>query len=155
MGPTPAVGAAVGVLVGGRVGAAVGTAVTGADVASVGAVVEAAAHFWHVAGHELETEAPYVASAQCPASWVHVAGAPLMVKPVSAESTHAPGGATGAAVGGATGAAVGARVAGPATGALVGDATTGAGVAHDAAAQMPVKRAVGSFPPERHLSVLS
>jgi len=84
-----------------------------------------------------------------------VAGALLMVKPVSVESTHAPAGATGAAVGGATGAAVGARVAGPATGALVGEATTGVGVAHDAVAQMPVKRVVGSFPPERHLSELS
>ena len=148
-------GAAVGALVGGCVGAAVGTAVTGADVASVGAVVEAAAHFLHVAGHELETEAPYVASAQYPARSVHVAGAPLMVKPVSVVSTHAPAGATGAGVAGATGAAVGDRVAGLGTGALVGEATTSAGVAHDALAQMPVKRVIGAWPPERHFAELS
>ena len=144
-------GAAVGALVGGCVGAAVGTAVTGVPVALAGDVGQEL----QVTGHCGAIMDPYVASAQYPARSVHVAGAPLMVKPVSVVSTHAPAGATGAGVAGATGAAVGDRVAGPGTGALVGEATTGAGVAHDALAQMPVKRVIGAWPPERHLSVLS
>jgi hypothetical protein len=129
----------------------------------VGAAVDDVGHVLHVTGHVAEISAPYVASAQYAARSVHVAGAPPTVKPVSVESTHAPAGATGAGVAGATGAgvagatgaAVGDRVAGPETGALVGEATTGAGVAHDALAQMPVKRVIGAWPPERHLSVLS
>jgi len=56
------------------------------------------------------------------------------------------GAAVGAAVGG-----TGARV----VGAAVGGPTTGAGVAHDADAQIAAKRAAGSWPPDRHLSALS
>jgi len=108
-----------------------------------------------VTGQSAAIWGPYVASAQYAARSVHVAGAPLMVKPVSVVSTHAPAGATGAGVAGATGAAVGDRVAGLGTGALVGEATTGAGVAHDALAQMPVKRVIGAWPPERHFAELS
>ncbi len=91
------VGARVGARVGKDVGAWVGASV-GKDVgARVGASVGDVGQELQVTGHCGATMDPYVASVQYAARSVHVAGAPLRVKPVSVVSTHAPAGATGAA----------------------------------------------------------
>ena len=59
----------------------------------------------HVTGHAARIWLPYVLCAHCDASCAQVAGAPLMLRPVSSESLHLD--TYGASVGLAVGVAVG------------------------------------------------